>query len=120
MSDILLDSEGDIQITGGKIKLIESTAELTKQRLLIKMRTFYQEWYLNTLVGVPYFQEILKRGSNRKTIADTVFKNIILQDEGVSKLNSFTSSVSPEGGYSLSFSASTPDGEIITIQKDLV
>jgi hypothetical protein len=38
-----------------------SGLQSTGQRLKVKLKLFFSEWYLNRLFGVPYYQDILKK-----------------------------------------------------------
>lgn len=117
MSDILLQNTGDIDLTEGRLSLITTEQELTRQRLLITLRTYKGEWYLDLSLGIPYFQRILRRGS--KTVADTIFKSAINADDNVLSINSFSSTLNSAGVYSLAFQVTTTSGEIVTVQQDI-
>lgn len=117
MSDLRLNLEGDIDITSGRLNLIKSEASLAAQRLKIKFGLFLGEWFLDLSQGVPYLQNILRRGSQSKEVADSIFTSIILNDPSISSLNSFESKVSSSGVYTLSFNATTRDGQIVTFQE---
>lgn len=117
MSDIKLQNNGDIDLTEGRLSLLTTEQELTRQRLLINLKTYRGEWYLDLSEGIPYFQRILQRGS--KTVADTIFKSAINDDDNVLSINSFTSTLNSAGIYSLSFQVTTTSGEIVTVQQDI-
>lgn len=119
MSDIALDSSGDIDLTEGKISLVNTVQSLTAQRITIKLRTYKGEWYLDLSQGVPYFQQIFKKSSNSKALADTILKGVISSDEDVVSLNSFESSLSSSGNYSCTFNVTTSSGAITTIEQNI-
>ncbi|MBW2673582.1 MAG: hypothetical protein JRD89_09250 [Deltaproteobacteria bacterium] len=61
MKDMLMDKDGDMFISSdGLAELIEG-ADFTRQVWVIKIRTYQQEWFLNTLIGIPYIQEVFTK-----------------------------------------------------------
>ena len=119
MSDILLKKDGDFDLAEGKLSLIDTQQDLTAQRLLIKLRTYLGEWYLDLSEGIPYFQRIFRKSGNDKAVADTIFKSEINNDEGVISLNSFSSTLSNSGVYSLTFNVTTVTGDIVTVEQNI-
>jgi len=119
MSDIKLTKGGDIDLTSGRVTLLPTEQESTTQRLLIKLKTYRGEWYLDISQGIPYFQRIFQRGGNVKSVADTVIKNAIQNDEGVISLDSFESTLSPSGNYSLNFKVTSISGDIVSVQQNI-
>ncbi len=59
------------------------------QRLKIRLLVFLGEWFLDETRGVPYFQEILEKGTSYDQISDAI-KLVIAQTEDVKKINYFT------------------------------
>ncbi len=119
MSDILLKKDGDFDLAEGKLSLIDTQQDLIAQRLLIKLRTYLGEWYLDLSEGIPYFQRIFRKSGNAKAVADTIFKSEINNDEGVISLNSFSSTLSNSGVYSLTFNVTTVTGDIVTVEQNI-
>lgn len=107
--DLLLDNSNDLVFINGKCPVTRDLAESTIQRLKIKLNTFYGEWFLNTEYGVPYYEEIF--GKNRlKSTIDSIFQEQILEDENVIKILEFSSSISADRRYSLTFRIQVVDG----------
>lgn len=88
MSDILLDKNGDINFSNGKISIKKSLS----QKVTISLQTFKSEWFLDDSIGIPYFQTILGKKIQKEQI-DTIFSNEILKVDGVAKIISFSSSL---------------------------
>ncbi len=86
MRDIKLNSDNDIDLTSGSATLT-TDAEDVIQELEIRLQFFSGEWFLNILEGVPYLEEILKKGANIDTIKE-LFINEILSSNGITELNS--------------------------------
>jgi hypothetical protein len=74
----------DINFPDGSIAIIfgiDAIVQAIKTRLLF----FLGEWFLDTTVGVPWFDSVLKKGVNPKEIA-SLLKTEILQTDGVNSL----------------------------------
>jgi len=90
--------------------VVKDQANVVAQRLTIRLRTFLGEWFLNTSYGVPYFQRILKKGVERKTV-DNILREKILEEPGVLEIESFTSEFNTSArNYSCSFQVKTASG----------
>lgn len=107
--DLLLDTNtGDIVFVNGQCPVTQLQADVVAQRLRIKLYTFYGEWFLNRTIGVPYIQQIFGKVRSKPTI-DLIFQGIISADPGVIEIISFTSSISPQRGYTMTFSVRALD-----------
>lgn len=93
-SEIDLDNEfNDIKIIDGKLSLTSNTVLEVSQRLRVRLKTYRQEWYGNTSVGVPYLDNILVKNINKEAV-DGLFKALIIETEGVLSLDFFSSEYS--------------------------
>lgn len=117
MSDLLLNSGGDLLIENGLLKITPTIQEATKQRLLIKMRTYLGEWYLDLSQGVPYFQTILRKGTP-KDVVDTIFRTIIIEDENIRRIDKFSSRIQ-DNIYFLDFTAVVETGQIVVLAEQI-
>ena len=77
---------GDIALKGGDLVLIDN-AERVVQQVLISLREWLGEWFLNTRDGVPYLEYILVKNPNETHIRQ-VLSDAILAVEGVSGITS--------------------------------
>jgi hypothetical protein len=115
--DLLLDANGDLVFSNGNSLVTQTQSDVVAQRLYITLNTFLGEWFLDTTIGVPYYQQIFGKVRNKSTI-DIIFQNIISQDPGVLSLKSFSSDISTGRGYSMTFSVIVSDGsstDLITV-----
>jgi len=88
MADLKLDqTSGDVIVANGDLVLTDAE-DAVRQHVQQRLRTFLGEWFLNTAVGVPYYQNILKKNPNPSIIAG-VFQNEIIQTPGVLELLDF-------------------------------
>lgn len=73
------------------------------------------EWFLDTNIGIPYFQEIFKK-MNNTTLVDNIIQEAVLASYNIRKITTFSSSLSPNRTYSVDLlGVMTTDGEIISI-----
>lgn len=88
MSDLRLDqTSGDLLITNADLELTEKS-DAVRQHVQQRLRAFLGEWFLDTSVGVPYYQDVLKKNPNPQIVAG-VFQNEIIQTPGVLELLDF-------------------------------
>lgn len=115
MSTIALDLDplsanyGDILIASGQLSLISGVDEIT-QNVLQNLRTFLTEWFLDTTVGVPWFQQILVKNPERSKV-DAVLINAILSTPGIQGLLAYSSTVDEKTrSLSVAFKAQSTQG----------
>jgi hypothetical protein len=88
MSQILQDQNGDLAIIDNKMHLVEDNDEI-QQRLKQNLKTFLGEWFLDTTLGIPYFQLIFQTHTPISIIED-IFKDEILKTKGIVELLEFS------------------------------
>ena len=115
--DFLLDTEptsagyGDIVWRNGHLRPEETTqirTEVVAQRLLIRLKTFRGEWFLDTEYGVPYWSILGRKTS--KSAVDLIFQKEILSENGVKELTFFQSTFANRQ-YSLIFRVKVTSGD---------
>jgi hypothetical protein len=110
--DLKLDySTGDVVFVNRpltKDDVTHSLVEVVQQRLFIRLRTFYSEWFLNTDYGIVYFQRIMGF-KNTKSSVDLIFQQNILAETGVKEITYFNSTL-VNRQYSLNFRVKVVDG----------
>lgn len=80
--DIAMDvNTNDIVLKGGEVLLIDN-AERIAQQILISLRFWLGEWFLNTRQGVPYLEYILVKNPNETHIKQ-VLTDAIKEVDGV-------------------------------------
>lgn len=108
--DLLLNSDtNDLVFINGACPVTQLLTAIVAQRLKITLYTFLGEWFLDTTIGVPYFQQIFGKIRTKATI-DLIFQRIISDDPDVIEILSFDSSLTPETrGYSMTFQVRVSD-----------
>lgn len=118
--DLLLDSDtNDIIFVNGQCPVTQRLTDVVAQRLKITLYTFLGEWFLDTTIGVPYFQQIFGKVRSKSTI-DLIFQRIIANDPDVIEILSFESDLAASTrGYTMTFQVRVRDNTSslpITIQ----
>ncbi len=83
MKDILLDGNGDLQITDGDIALTDSVRQAVRVRLL----WFFGEWRFAPQYGIPYFEDILIKNPDIEKIKQIVRSEALTVDEVIDVKN---------------------------------
>ena len=110
-----LNNAGDIEASDGKISLLSTVQEAVRQRLEIKLRTFQNEWFLDTTYGIPYRQQIIGKGLSKPEI-DALYIDVINQDPDVQRIVYFNSTYSPlTREYDTSFEVRVAD-ELLRVE----
>lgn len=110
MTDILIDSvTNDAIFINGSTPITDTQNLTVAQKLKIKLQTFKGEWFLDTTVGIPFFQTIFQRGVSKATV-DSIFQEVILSEPKVKEIVEFNSIIDPLTRiYQLSFKVRTLD-----------
>lgn len=111
MLDIALTTDHDLDTTMLDLKMVDQ-AEQVRQQLLIKLKLWRGEWFLDTEFGTPYLQQILGK---QLTLSGSIaaLRKSIMEVSGVRKIISFEYSFSNSTRkLSVNFTADTPYGII--------
>lgn len=109
MLDIALNSDHDLDVKGIDLWLVDQ-AEQVRQQLLIKLKLWTGEWFLDVEFGTPYLQDILGK---QLTLSGAVaaIKKSILEVEGVRSIQEFNYNFSSQSrSLSVDFTVDTPFG----------
>ena len=88
MTDILLDTDThDIVLEGYDLQLVDEI-DLIRQRIKQRLLTIEGEWFLDTTIGLPWFEEIIGKGAERQQIGALLARQIV-ETEGVESLIEF-------------------------------
>ena len=86
--DILFDeTTKDIDTSGIDLQHTGPLNSIT-QHLRQRLRMFKNEYFLDSRIGVPYHEQILRKNPN-PTVVDSEFKKVIINTPGVEKLTKF-------------------------------
>lgn len=108
-----LDENNDLIIESGSFKLVKDGAEVV-QKVRSNLLFYFDEWFLDTQKGVPYFEQVFVKPVNLANV-ESILKSAIINTVGVQTLNNFA--LTYDGGsvrkLSVAFEAETIYNEII-------
>ncbi len=81
------DDDIDLETTPNDATLI-SGADADRQHWLIRIRHVRGEWFYNRNTGLPYYEQILKKGTSNQAIS-FIFRRATLDTPGIIALDSF-------------------------------
>jgi len=110
MIDIALNDNHDLDLEGRiDLRLVED-AEQVKQQLLIKLKLWTGEWFLDTEFGTPYLQDILGKQLTLSGVIAAI-RTSIMEVDGVQAITDFSFDFDRQKRIlRVSFEAQTPYG----------
>lgn len=107
--DLLLSDSGDLVLTSDKDP---AGTHPILQNILQRCRLLYGEFFMDTSVGVPYFQQLFGQGAVTDDF-EAALQNVILGTPGVMSLLQWSASVDLKTRVlTVIFSAQTTTGEV--------
>lgn len=111
VSNLLLNTSGDLDLSNG-LRLVTGS-QAVAQRLGNAFRFFLGEWFLDTRLGVPYYELILRKGTDLRIVSQ-IFRDIITRDPEVDSVIDFRMSFDPiERVLTVQFEARLISGDTI-------
>jgi len=111
--DLKLNTSGDLDTTNNKFSVVDGY-DAINQNLKVRFRTFLGEWFLDTSIGMPWFQEFLVKNPN-KLIMDARIRACILGTPGIIALQSINYDFNPSTrNMAISFVAKLQSGTNFT------
>lgn len=108
----------DLKISNGDLAICSDEHQAIAQAIKIRLKTFKEEWFLDTDIGLPYFSHILgqkpKMPYLRHLIAAQV-ESII----GVNKIKDFNIHLNSDRTLLLSFNIILHDDKNISLKEQL-
>lgn len=102
----------DIFFEGGDLATLDG-ADAVTQHVQQRLWTFRGEWFLDTGVGIPYYQDVLTKSPNPRVI-EGLFQAEIIQTPGIVELTAFTMDfVRASRKLTASFKAISTDGAVV-------
>lgn len=123
MSTFKTDENNDWIIDKGSLVLLgknnsDPAAELAQRNRQV-LSTFFGEWYLNTQIGVPYFQIVFQKGADLGEIRE-ILKEKILSIPGKYELRALDLNlVKPKRSLRLSYELKVLPSDTIRVRFDM-
>lgn len=120
MNDLKLNTSHDLVFEDGDVILLNSESLVATQAIKINLLTLRGEWWLNLTLGVPYLQDILRKGASQPFV-DAVFRQAIEDSYNISRVVEFQSQVDADRRYTItSMRALITDGVIVSITNQTI
>lgn len=118
MKDLKLDElTHDLQVTDYDLTFVNGI-ELVAQQLKIRLWFFHAEWYLDTSVGIRFFEDVLVKNPDLGSI-ENLLKETILSTPNVNSILEFTLNYDNSlRKLTVTFSVDTTYG-ILQVSEDL-
>lgn len=114
--DLLINqTTKDLAFVDDDLQLVTGVEEI-RQRVLIRLRFFFQEWVLNRNAGTKWYELVFRKGVDKFAI-DQHLRKVVTDTEGIKKILSWTSEIVGRE-YTVNFKAQTDDNEPLEISSD--
>lgn len=108
-NDIVVSDSGDIVLATTK-------KDLARQWVQVRLKTLLGSWFLDTTQGIDWI-DLLSRKNTRAEI-DSIVKKTIVETQYISEIETFSSEINNfTRKYTINFTATVEDGEILTIDN---
>ena len=115
MSDYKLTDNYDLDMnaTGKKdIQLLTDKKEIIKQRLMVRLKSYQNDWFLDLDNGIPYITDIFKKEVSLSAV-QALLTSTILDTDGVDSLLSFEYDIDiSTRSLSVEFTCKTEEGTL--------
>lgn len=111
------DANGDIDVQNGQLVLVGfqfgTQLREIEEHLEQRLRTLSADWFLDTSLGIPYFEEVFQKPFNA-SVVESIFINEILSTPGVIRLIEFNMDFSKANRQlQVTFTAESTAGVIV-------
>ena len=120
MADLQLDTTGDLLVQDDELKLVIDDDAIV-QHTSIRLRFFQGEFFLDTRLGVPYFDQILIKNPDLVAIRG-ILREAILETPGIQALDAFTTDFdAATRKLTVTFTArKTSNGELLDFTQEFL
>jgi len=114
--NIALDVNRDLDVVDGQLVLVgdQFGTQLREldEHLEQRLRTLFQDWFLDTTLGIPYFEEVFQKPFNA-SVVESIFINEILATPGIIRLIEFNMDIDKSTRFlKVTFTAESTSGVI--------
>lgn len=111
MIDLKLNAQHDLMFKDNKLVIVDGINQKAQQ-IKVVLLTFLGEWFLDTTIGLPYFDEILTKNPDSTRI-QAIFRKKIMGVVGVKEVERLSLEFHrKERTLVVSFSVRTNEGSI--------
>lgn len=91
MTDLLLNADGDVVLTGGELELVSGVADVV-QRVRCRLDLLKGSWPLDVTLGIPWLDEVLGR-PRQKAAIDSILRLALARTPGVLRVERLDSTL---------------------------
>lgn len=114
--DLKLSSQHDLLFKNHRLVLVEG-ANQKAQQIKIALLTFLGEWFLDTSIGVPYFEQVLLKTADKVKV-ENIFRQKIIAVKGVKRVTKLDTKIDRQARLLfVSFEAETTAGLVADTVK---
>lgn len=108
---------GDLDLSKG-LQLTTTLAQYVTQKLRQRLRFFLGEWFIDTRLGVPYFQRVFVENPDLALLA-TLYRDIVIGTTGVASVRDLVLDFDKKTRtLFVSFVAVLQDGDLVVFKKE--
>lgn len=113
--DYKMDSTGDVDMTNNEVSWVID-ADSIRQHLLIRLQFFFGEWFADTRLGVPFYEQILVKGVPLATVT-SIIRKVVITTPGVTEVISLTIDEFESRSLTVSFQCRISTGEVLVFEN---
>ncbi len=117
MMDFLLENQ-DLGVTDGDFTICPTDAHAIAQTIVARLKIIQGEWFLDDMLGIPYFTEVFGQKRNERLIRQLIIPEI-QSVSGVREITSFKITNFPDRKLTISFDALLSDGTLRTFNESV-
>lgn len=111
---LALDDDGDLP----EQPYLKRGADAIMQKIGCRFKFFFGEWFLDTRLGVPWFQYILVKNPDR-ILVNAIFRKILVTTPGIKTVLRFDSTLDKATRtLTASFECQLDNGSTLTVEKE--
>lgn len=110
--NFLLTKTGEFDFTGGQLQMSRGAVAIA-QSLSLRLQAVLLEWFLDTSIGIPMFEEILGVKNPDLVAIRAIYLETIQATPGVTSLLSFSMTLSSTRNLSINFAVGTDFGQLV-------
>lgn len=120
MADLALDpATGDIDLTAQKLHLVDGDDAIV-QHVALRLRMFRGEWFLDSTVGMPYYERVLVKNPDLVAVR-SAFRQAIASTPGIASIDKFDLALdSTIRKLTVTFTATKQEGGTLDFTREFV
>ena len=117
--DLALDGNGDLDLSDNEAHLVDGDDAIV-QHAQIRLRLFRGEWFLDTRVGMPYYEQILVKNPDL-VVVRALFRRAILETPGIEEITAFDLQFDASTRrMRLTFTAQKSDDTVLDFSREFI